>query len=279
MSRADPSRDPALLAAGQYRNDANLRARAALHERFGKGPPWHPWVLSLLPDDAGLAVLELGCGPGRLWAEGADTLPPDWRLTLTDLSPGMLDAARRVLKGRNPAIRFERLEATELRTDPRFADAAFDVVVANHMLYHVPDIDAVLVGVRRVLRPGGRLFAATNGPGHMREVADLAYRELRPATPLARPALSFDLDNGEAQLRRHFGRVLLHRRDDTLEVDDPAAIVAYAASIVGVAGRDTGSLEPGTAAALERVRVRAARAVDTLGAFRVTRSTGVFEAS
>jgi ubiquinone/menaquinone biosynthesis C-methylase UbiE len=49
-------------------------------------------------------------------------------------------------------------------------DAAFDAVVANWMLYHVPDRPRALAEIRRVLRPGGTLFSATNGDAHVREI-------------------------------------------------------------------------------------------------------------
>ena len=54
--------------------------------------------------------------------------------------------------------------------DLPFADDSFDVVAAMWMLYHVPDLDRGLAEVRRVLRPGGRLVAVTNGDGHTAEL-------------------------------------------------------------------------------------------------------------
>ena len=51
-----------------------------------------------------------------------------------------------------------------------FSDAAFDVVTARHMLYHVPDVAAVLAEFRRVLKPGGRFLAVTNAEGYMAEL-------------------------------------------------------------------------------------------------------------
>jgi ubiquinone/menaquinone biosynthesis C-methylase UbiE len=51
-----------------------------------------------------------------------------------------------------------------------FDDDSFDLVLANYMLYHVPDLDQAIAELRRVLCPGGTLLAATNGQGHMHEL-------------------------------------------------------------------------------------------------------------
>lgn len=273
----DVRRDPARLTAGQYRDDANLRARQALHERFGAGPPWHPWLFDKLPAREGLAVLELGCGPAGFWEANRERVPASWSLTLTDVSPGMLTAARSTLRTAGLAAKFARLEATGLELDERFADGAFDVVLANHMLYHVPDIDAALRGVRRVLRGGGRLFAATNGVRHLEEVMRLAV-EVLPAGTVQASRLAFDLENGEAWLDPHFSSVRLHRRTDVLRVTDAHAVVAYVASMAGVAGVPSSRLAPDLAGALDAVAARVRGAIAERGAFSVRRATGVFEA-
>ncbi len=60
-----------------------------------------------------------------------------------------------------------------------FEDESFDGVVANHMLYHVPDRPQALAEIRRVLRSAGRVFATTNGGDHLQEIK--AFYE-RPAS-------------------------------------------------------------------------------------------------
>ena len=75
-------------------------------------------------------------------------------------------------------------------------DASYDVVLALWMLYHVPDLDRGLAELRRVLRPGGRLVAVTNGDEH---VADLRREAGGDAV-----RTTFSSENGEASLRRHF---------------------------------------------------------------------------
>ncbi len=77
-------------AQEQYQDASNLDARIALHTRFSRNHvAWFPWVLDRLTLPEGARVLELGCGPAKLWRENLDRIP-DWNITLTDLSPGMV---------------------------------------------------------------------------------------------------------------------------------------------------------------------------------------------
>ena len=200
----------AALVSEQYSTPVNLQARIALHERFSLNPyDWMLWVLDQigLGDDA--CVFEVGCGTGRLWKTNAHRLRPGWDMTLSDQSAGMVAQARAALAGVAHPFRFEVSPADRI---PR-EEASVDVVIANHMLYHVPDIPRALQEIRRVLRPAGRLYAAVNGDGHMAELHDLvapfaSSEALQPA-----PEGRFGLENGEAQLARWFARV--ERRDLT----------------------------------------------------------------
>ena len=167
----------------QYSTPMNLQARIALHERFSLN--LHDWMLWVL-DQVGLGedacVFEIGCGTGRLWKTNARRLGPGWDITLSDQSAGMVAQARAALAGVAHPFRFEVCPADRI---PR-EDASVDVVIANHMLYHVPDLAAALAEIRRVLKPGGALYAATNGAGHMRELDALYSR----ARAVVAPSLS-----------------------------------------------------------------------------------------
>ena len=74
-----------------------------------------------------------------------------------------------------PAFTFAVLDAQALT----YPAGAFDAVIANHMLYHVADKARAFAELRRVLVPGGRLYAATNGTDHMRELRALSRRASR----------------------------------------------------------------------------------------------------
>jgi SAM-dependent methyltransferase len=129
-----------------------------------------------------------------------------------------------------------------------FPDDYFDGVLANHMLYHVPDRARALREIRRALRPGGRLYASTVGEQHMAELSrsqlarrfgiDLGAEQAGGA--LSGGALSggapsgpaaFSLENGGDQLEYLFTNVRLYLYEDWLEVDNAAALVGYVNSI------------------------------------------------
>lgn len=107
-----------------------------------------PWV-------EGKDVLDFGCGTGygaaRLAARGAS-------IRGVDVSEEAIAHARATYA--RPGLSFERIARIEERPLP-FADASFDVVLSFQVIEHVPDADAYLREVRRVLRPGGRFILAT----------------------------------------------------------------------------------------------------------------------
>ncbi len=145
--------------------------------------------------------------------------------TLTDLSPGM--AAEAVERAR--AAGFAAVTGRECDVqDLPFSDSSFDVVVANHMLYHVPDPERALTEVARVLAPDGVLLAATNGHGHTQEIDELVAACFGERTGGLYDV--FGIDSGERKLRMHFAHIVWHVSDNDLVVTDPDAVIAYGMS-------------------------------------------------
>ena len=106
--------DANYLITDQYRDASNLNARIEIHRRFSTNPyGWTRWLFDIIGAAAGPDVLELGCGPAGLWAQNLSRVPADWRITLTDFSPGMVAEAQRTLGDAAGRFRFEVVDAQE----------------------------------------------------------------------------------------------------------------------------------------------------------------------
>jgi ubiquinone/menaquinone biosynthesis C-methylase UbiE len=104
------------------------------------------WVCSQAVGD----VLEIGVGTGRNF----HFYPEDVRLVGLDLTPAMLDIARRRAAdlGRDVDLHLGDAQALD------FSDCRFDTVVATLALSSIPDEHRAVAEARRVLRPGGRFI-------------------------------------------------------------------------------------------------------------------------
>lgn len=108
---------------------------------------WAARLAGWLPQQPG-DLLDLGCGTGSLSLLAAEA---GHRVTGVDLSPAMVDLARAKLAGRDAV--FMVGDATA----PPVGERLFDVVLARHLLWALPDLDRALRQWRGLLRPGGRL--------------------------------------------------------------------------------------------------------------------------
>jgi SAM-dependent methyltransferase len=238
----------------QYAAPDNLRARIALHERFSTNPyPYPRWVFDGYDFAADAEILEVGCGDGMIWRETVDRIPDGWRLTLTDQSQGMVQAAEEVL-GPRAAYAVARVEELPFR------DESYDAVIANHMLFHVEDRSRALSEIRRVLRPGGGLTATTVGRAHLRELRELAPPD--PDGQFARTRERFTAETAPEEVAPYLADVSVEWYPGELRVTDADAVVAFVRSRGGE-----------TEERLDLVRKHVAGAIARDGVYRVTVAT------
>jgi SAM-dependent methyltransferase len=115
------------------------------------------WLCDAIDARPGKHVLDVACGSGHPAALIAQRVAPSGRVTATDLSPDMVQAARR--RARQMSIR--NIEIREMNAqDLDFADGSFDAATCRFGLMFCPDPARAAGEVRRLLRPGGR-FALT----------------------------------------------------------------------------------------------------------------------
>jgi ubiquinone/menaquinone biosynthesis C-methylase UbiE len=208
-----------------YATSDNLSTRRALNQyALSDVAPQAGFVdLFRWPEDA--TVLDVGCGDG-VWAAVAQRRTALGTIVGLDFSLGMLAG----VATRAPGAARVQGDANVLP----LRDASVDAVIAAWMLYHV-DRDRALPEYRRVLKPGGRLVAATNSPEFLptldemvRQAAStIAGREL--TTWLGN--LAFNSENGEEWLRSEFSHVERVISETPFEVPVAAPFLAYLDSV------------------------------------------------
>lgn len=195
----------------QYRSTAKLKTRFSV---------WHPDAQGRWPQDVALSalawvkpmrLLEVGSGTGAFAASCSREL--SCQVVALDSSAAMVAATG--------AAGVEALLGDV--QDLPFPDGTFDAAVAAWMLYHVADRDLAISELARVLRPGGRLVAITNGIGHLAELWELIGA--------VKSESGFSRENGSEQLTRHFASVERHDLDTRAIFPDRHAASSYLATL------------------------------------------------
>src|SRR5262245_15251223 len=153
-------------------NDATERVRRAWDSQADKwfehreamltaSRPIHEWLVAHLDPQPGQRVLEIAAGPGDTGFLAARLLG-NGRLISTDISPIMVDAARkRAAEFGITNVEHQVLDAQAMD----LPDASFDGAICRWGFMLMPDPAGALRECRRILKPGGRLvFAVFTGP-------------------------------------------------------------------------------------------------------------------
>lgn len=263
--------DPTILREQAYADDSKLDIRRRTHQLYSVDPvDFGRWTLERLPWRGDERVLDVGCGPADLLCRMARRGDPWGILVGSDFSAGMaLDAAQAAL-GLPVHIMVADAQATP------FPDGTFDVVMARHMLYHVPDIDKAVAEAARVLRPGGRFLAITNSASTMPEYRQLRERAARRFPYFTKPDTlthRFSLENGPAFLEPHFARIKVHTLPGMLRFPAAQPFVDYFASARALS-MPPGHTEAQWQAVLDFVRAQVETIVAQQSRFDVTKTTG-----
>ena len=165
------------------------------------------------------AALDIGCGTGKYLPLLATQFE---QVVAADLSAGMLSSV--------PDGPWEKTVADVEAM--AFADDSFSVVLANHMLYHCPNIGSAVAELHRVLRSavdGGVLIATTNGDGNMVESYELLAKAAsavlgQNVDPLVPSDSRFTLETGSVALKKSFESVTIHRTNGALIINNEAGL-------------------------------------------------------
>lgn len=214
-----------------YRDLSPLEVRLQTHRRYSETEQdVEADVITAIAVTAADRLLDIGPGTGtflaRLSAAG-HTAP----LTAVDYS-----AQSAAICGRVAGVGATRGDARHLP----FAAAAFDVVTARHMLYHVDDPAGAVTEARRVLRPGGRFAATVNLAECYPHMTALRQEVMarHGLTPPPTPTERVHSGNLPGLVAQGFqpGTIKVLRRDGALVFPAPEPVIAYLLSTLTLLG-------------------------------------------
>jgi SAM-dependent methyltransferase len=229
VSLSDPE-----VTRSEYASESRLLGRRSIYDK-SEGPSPLDVLWDRIAEAEPGRVLEVGPGPGELSERMANELGVE--VVAVDISPRMVELTRE--RGIDARVG----DVQELP----FPDASFDLVVAAWVLFHPPDLDRAMREIARVLRPGGRLVAATNSEAHLQELWELVGIE--------RIGYSFSAENAADALRPYFADVRMYPVEGWVTFADTAMVRDYVAS--SIVHRHLADSVPDLAASL-RVRRRSA---------------------
>lgn len=211
----------------QYATSNKLNTRISIHSKYStKKMGFGNWIVSNYKIDSGMRVLELGCGTGDMWKNHMNLVDTISELVLTDFSEGMLEATKALL-GYNDKISYK---VVDIQNIP-FEDNSFDVVIANMMLYHVPDMDKGLSEVRRVLKNDGKFYCATYGENGIVQYISGLLGDYGVSDKVNK---SFTLQNGKNILLKYFNDVCRLDYEDSLVVTEVEDMLDYIYSLTSM---------------------------------------------
>jgi ubiquinone/menaquinone biosynthesis C-methylase UbiE len=134
----------------------DLLTRIDIHEKYGSANI-DQWTTELLKPQAGMRILDIGCGAGKQCFLFDDYTKGEARITGGDFSEELLEKARAENRERGSNIDFMFLDFNK-RFD--FPDNTFDLCNSAFAIYYASDLGFTFGEAHRVIKPGGQLFVS-----------------------------------------------------------------------------------------------------------------------
>lgn len=215
-----------------YSTPDRLNQQIETHRKYSSfARPISGWLLDLIPLRGDEVAMDVGCGTGFFLTELAGRLPHGTCVGV--------DLAEGVLRGAQARLRLDQRQALLLTGDIQalpFVDGSFDFVMANYMLYHIPNLPKALCEVKRVLKPGGTFVALTHSEHNENEILAVFSRVVtRLGGELEATGVNvvsnFCAENGAAILGQVFPSVTTERLQHDLVFPTAETFMEYYRSL------------------------------------------------
>lgn len=207
----------------QYLTDEKLAIRAQLHKRYNvNNQSIEDWFFTNFEMPRNPRILEIGCGNGSLWNNHLTILPIDSKLFLTDFSSGMVDIVQKKF-GQDSRITTSVADVQNLSFDTN----SFDIIIANHTLHHVENIDKAISEISRVLVSNGKFYATANGFYGLENHLHKVIKEIEIENRAFSEPLPFNLQNANSFLKDTFSKISIIEFPNALKITKTEDLILW----------------------------------------------------
>ncbi|MBN1555053.1 MAG: methyltransferase domain-containing protein [Phycisphaerae bacterium] len=201
--------------AHRDREAVNTAARKSLED----------WALSIAPAGAGMSVLDLGCGTGKLAVPYAQAVGPTGSVLGVDISPESVAELQRKTRRKeltNLRVRVGNLDEIE----SILAGETFDLIVSSYAIYYASDMPGLLRALAGRLTAEGRVFVCGPGEGTNHEMDELV-RKAAPERNGARPLDDFLSLDQIGFVSQSYAKVEQHRLENAVSFDTARTLLSW----------------------------------------------------
>ena len=200
----------------------DLLTRIDIHEKYGSANI-DVWTNDLLKPQAGMNILDVGCGAGKLCFLFDDYTKGAAKITGGDFSEELLDKAREKNKERSSKIDFQFLDFNK---PFNFPDNSFDLCTSAFAIYYASDLNFTFSEAHRTLKSGGRLFVSGPLPENKKMFYDI-IKEATNATIPPMPGSSRFKGDIYNTIDKIFAKTELHTFENHLTFPEVAPFIEY----------------------------------------------------
>jgi ubiquinone/menaquinone biosynthesis C-methylase UbiE len=206
----------------------DLLMRIDIHEKYGSANI-DVWTNELLKPQAGMNILDVGCGAGKLSFLFNEYTKGEAKITGGDFSEELLDKAREKNKKIGANIDFQFLDFNQ---PFKFPDNTFDLCTSAFAIYYASDLDFTFGEAHRVLNSGGRLFVSGPLPENKQMFYDI-IKEATNATIPPMPGSSRFKGDIFNTINKIFAKTELHKFENHLTFPEVAPFIDYVRASLG----------------------------------------------
>lgn len=203
-------------------NTSTLTARIEAHKKYAK-LEINDWILEVINLQPGEKVLDIGCGTGKQIIPYKRKVGEKGIAIGTDVSEELVDEARRAAKAANLEIQFLVHDANNPFA---FPDNSIDAVSCCFAIYYLKDVEKSLLEMKRMLKPGGRIFLAGPTPENAKLLHTLHKKITKKPLPYM-PGVSRFMSEILSMVKKHFKRVKVDRLRNPMHFNDVDSFLDY----------------------------------------------------